>query len=196
MSYCPICHERKPDHCVLHAPQRLPERGERVALHTACLDCTTGLANTAMSVDTNTCAHSFLEQVRNGVFEARFSARAPGRRDDGETLDYCHQHGAPTPQDHSREDTQTSRLAASAFAVQSQQRRAVYDLMNFGMEAQTDIAAVTRYSQNTVNQATRGLSILRQMTGDEAQFQERVSQRNQELETSSDNPPPPSFLNW
>lgn len=44
MTYCSICQEQKPDHCVLHAPERLPERGERpVPLHTACVDCITAL---------------------------------------------------------------------------------------------------------------------------------------------------------
>lgn len=112
MAWCCICRESKADHCVLHAPQRLPERGERVPLHTACLDCTTGLANTNMGcpqcraplapqtygnihVDNHTCAYALLEQPHDGVFRARFCGRAPGRQDNGEPSDYCHQHGAP-----------------------------------------------------------------------------------------------------
>lgn len=115
-AFCGLCLQFKAEHAVFHAPSQKPRQGERVTLHTACVECAMTCrrcpycrqpadfpyqypADRPYSIrfsapERDTCAHSFLEQV-DGRFQARFCLLAPGRNQQNERNAYCYRHSAP-----------------------------------------------------------------------------------------------------
>ena len=177
-----------------------------------CPECRTVIQEPLISfiqVENHTCSQAFLECIGPNNYHYRFCGTAPGRvPNTEEAYDFCRHHDAPqiaaeeqpmevaAPQPQTGAPRTASNIAQRAMGAAVAQRQATFNLLEFGMQAQTDLLAVTQYQEETVRTSVDGLARLNRMTGDEPEFLRLTEQSYQQLTQRHQQPQPPAFLNW
>lgn len=166
-------------------------------------------ANGVLQVPAYSCSQVFVENT-GAEYVPRFCG---GRRTRG--TNYCTNHEpdqladeevfrraddvqggqAQPPQQHAANGI-ISQVGAEAIQVAQAQRQAASDLARFGMEAQVELMALTRYNHDTLQLSRNSLDRLTTMQIDDAQFRQQVERRYNEISGGRRVDPNQTFFNW